>query len=524
MQFGSARRPSSIPPRLSAEPIPQSHRHARPSSAPPRATRTSPERAETPYASVQRASPQPSSRSRSRVASAATAQRWVRSTCSNLSTTGFAARVSEELAFAPGSALESLELLLDGRPIWSGDAVIVHENTERNRARFVSGVVDLRHVMVGATVDGRLALLAAQRAKLPPEWRAGRVGSGSAPRKRAAGGATSSSASVPDDPLHRTEEEAELFPGSARGWGAVYYDAVAALHARSKSLDESVIQLARGYASSALMPILAMSDPPPRLRKAPRIRGRLSHDGAVFRARARRRRALFGRFLHSISQGYSLGRDSRRSGRADARGRARRRWRPGDGARPRLSVAAGPAIELRKLLRESASLRRPLQLMLLDQDEGALEIAHRRTPAPSSWRGARRAPGDGRSVCHFSVRQLLQPRTLEEAAVFEKTLAGLDLIYRPASTITLPEPVAKRLTRLLYSRTAPGGACSSGISTETPESTWMIEYVLGWHLLYRHAGGDAPARGGSLRIQRASVVRGHDGALALPRRGHRRVA
>jgi extracellular factor (EF) 3-hydroxypalmitic acid methyl ester biosynthesis protein len=86
---------------------------------------------------------------------------------------------------------------------------------------------------------------------------------------------------------------------------------------------------------------------------------------------------------------------------------------------------------------------------------------------------------------HFSVRQLLQPRTLEEAAVFEKTLAGLDLIYSAGLYDYLPDPVAKRLTRLLYSRTRPGGRLLLGNLTEAPDSTWIMDYVLGWHLLYR---------------------------------------
>ncbi len=185
---------------------------------------------------------------------------------------------------------------------------------------------------------------------------------------------------------------------------------------------------------------------------------------------------LFGRFLHSISQGYALGRTviareglMREAVRAAAEAE-------GEGPVRILSVAAGPALELRRMLRDAGTLRRPLQLLLLDQDEGALEIANRRLQRVL----VERDHGVPVTVqcLHFSVKQLLQPRTLEEAAVFETTLANLDLIYSAGLYDYLPDPVAQRLTRLLHSRTRPGGRLLIGNLTETPDTTWIMDYVL----------------------------------------------
>jgi extracellular factor (EF) 3-hydroxypalmitic acid methyl ester biosynthesis protein len=400
----------------------------------------------------------------------------------DLSTTGFASRAPEDLAFAPGSTLESLELLLDGRTIWTGEAVVVHETTERLGARFVSGVVDLRHVVMGATVDGRLALLAAQRTQLPTAWRAA-VSDLYLLLENARLEVDEFDRSVPHDPIHRAEEEAELFTRLRARWGAAYYDAVAALHTQSKSLDEASIPLARGYASSSLLPILTMCPMHRRAYEKP-----LGYAGdyrmmELYFTREFTGETLFGRFLHSISQGYSLGRTviarealMREAVRAAAEAE-------GDGPVRVLSVAAGPALELRRMLRETGPLRRPLQLLLLDQDEGALELANRRLQRVIVEHD-HGAPVTVECL-HFSVRQLLQPRTLEEAAVFEKTLADLDLIYSAGLYDYLPEPVAKRLTRLLHSRTRSGGRLLIGNLTEAPDSTWIMEYVLGWHLLYR---------------------------------------
>ena len=90
----------------------------------------------------------------------------------DLSTVGFAAEPRPHLALAPGSVLESFQLLIGDRPIWTGDAVLVHGSAERIGARFTSGMVDLRHLCLGATMDQRLASQVEQRGRLPADWRA----------------------------------------------------------------------------------------------------------------------------------------------------------------------------------------------------------------------------------------------------------------------------------------------------------------------------------------------------------------
>jgi extracellular factor (EF) 3-hydroxypalmitic acid methyl ester biosynthesis protein len=400
----------------------------------------------------------------------------------DLSMTGFAARAPDGLALAPGSALGSFELLLDGRPIWTGEAVVVHENTERIGARFVSGVVDLRHVRVGATIDGRLSLFEAQRTHLPAEWRAA-VGDLSLLLESARLEVDEFERVVPHDPIHRREEEAVLFERLRSRWGTAYYEAVAALHARSKCLDERAAQLGRGYASSVLMPILSACPMHRRAYEKP-----LGYAGdyrmmELYFARDLTGDTLFGRFLHSVSQGYSLGRAvvaretlMREAARAAVEA-------SGEGPVRILSVASGPALELQRLLRETTSLRRPLHLLLLDQDEAALEIAHRRLQ-----RGlvdASREHPVTVTCLHFSVRQILQPRTPDEMSVVSETLADLDLVYSAGLYDYLPAPVAQRLTQVLYSRVRPGGRLLVGNLTETPDTTWIMEYVLGWDLLYR---------------------------------------
>ncbi len=404
----------------------------------------------------------------------------------DLATTGFAAGAPEDLALAPGSTLESLEILVDGRPIWTGEAVVVHENAERIGARFVSGVVDLRHVRLGATLDGRLSLLRAARDP-PPEWRAA-IADLVLLLESARLEVDEFDRSVPHDPIHRAEEEAELFARLRSRWGVAYFEAVAALHARSKLLDERSVQQARDYASSALLPILIACPLHRRAYEKP-----LGYAGdyrmmELYFAQDLAGDTLFGRFLHTIAQGYTLGRTviAREALMRSVVREVAAAKSAANTDRPVriLSLASGPALELRRFLQEASALRRPVQLILLDQDEGALEVAYRRM---------QRILVDGRreelpvtvECLHFSVKQLLQPSSPEDARVFAEVLADLDLIYSAGLYDYLPEPVAVRLTRLLYSRLRPGGRLLLGNLTETPDSTWIMEYVLGWHLLYR---------------------------------------
>jgi len=83
------------------------------------------------------------------------------------------------------------------------------------------------------------------------------------------------------------------------------------------------------------------------------------------------------------------------------------------------------------------------------------------------------------------VRQLLKPQTPEDQAVLQGTLADVDLIYSAGLYDYLPQPVAASLTRLLYTKLRPSGRLLLGNLKETPDTTWIMDYVLGWHLTYR---------------------------------------
>lgn len=402
----------------------------------------------------------------------------------DLSSVGFAASVPAHLALAPGSVLESFELLIGERPIWTGDAVLVRGSADRIGGRFTSGVVDLRHLRLRATLDSRIAILQEQRERLPAEWRAA-VADLRQLLEDARLEVEELERTGTHDPLRRRDEETELFAGLRDRWGAVFYEATARLHEISKNLDERAIPLGRTYAATMLMPLLM---PCPMHRRAYEKPCGYAGDFRMMElyfVREPGGDGLYGRFLNSITLNYSLVRAVRE--RELVMRNAVRAAISREGSDPVrvLALAAGPVVELRRLLEETISLQRPVEFLLLDQDAAAHENAHGHLTRLLLGQHRGMLPVTVRCL-HLSVRQLLKPRTLEDECVVAETLANLDLVYAAGLYDYLPAPVATSLTSRVYSGLRPGGRLLLGNLVEAPDTTWVMDFVLGWPLIYRN--------------------------------------
>jgi extracellular factor (EF) 3-hydroxypalmitic acid methyl ester biosynthesis protein len=401
----------------------------------------------------------------------------------DLSAAGFAAGAPAQLVIAPGSTLEGFELLMAGHPIWGGEATVVRGGADRVGGRFTSSLLDLRRLHLGATLDGRLSLLREQSARLPAAWRAA-VADLRQLLEDARFAMQELERAETHDPLRRNDEEAELFEGLRARWGSAFYDATSELHHMSKALDERSAALGRSYATSMLLPLLAACPMHRRAYEKP-----LGYAGdyrmmELYFVPEPEGEGLFGRFLNSVTLNYSLVRAVR--ARAVVMREAARAAidAEGDGPVRILALAAGPAIELRRLLEQVASVKRPVELILLDQDRSAHEHAHRQLSRIllEQHRGA--LPVTVQCL-HFSVRQLLKQQTNEDERVVRETLADLDLVYAAGLYDYLADPVAASLTRLLYGRLRPGGRLLLGNLVESQDITWVMDYVLGWPLVYR---------------------------------------
>jgi extracellular factor (EF) 3-hydroxypalmitic acid methyl ester biosynthesis protein len=401
----------------------------------------------------------------------------------DLSMTGFLAASSTPLDLDPGTALDGFELLAGGQPIWTGGAAVVRSGEGQFGARFTSGVVDLRCLQLDATLDGRLTGLREQCESLPPEWRSG-VADLRQLLEAVRGELDDIERGDGYDPIRPSDDEARLFDRLRSRWGVVYYEAASALHAASKKLDPRQVVLGHRYASSMLMPVLRACPLHRRAYEKP-----LGYAGdyrmmELCYAQEPGGEGLFGRFLHTIGQHYTLARAvvsrevvARSAIRAAAS-------TDGDSPVRILALAAGAAIEARRFVEETAILQRPVELILLDQDLGAHETAHRHIARALLERHRDSLPVTVHGL-HFSVRQLLKPSTAEDRWVVSEMLSDLDLAYSAGLYDYLSDRLAAALTRFLYSRIRPGGRLLLGNLVETPDSTWIMNYVWGWPLVYR---------------------------------------
>lgn len=399
----------------------------------------------------------------------------------DLGVAGFAAAVPPGLELAPGTTLESAELLLGDSIVWSGAATVVHGGPGRFGARFDSGIVDLRQLRLQATLEGRLTVLRQQRESLPAEWRAA-VSDVRQLLEDARQEVEAFERSDSQDPLRRADEEAALFDRLRPTWGAAFYASLASLHAASRSLGEPERALARSYAQAALLPLLYAC--PIHRRAYEKPQGYAGDYRLMELYFVSAGDGLFGRFLHSVTRGYTLCRAV--VGREALMRRAIQEVaeRPSTEPARILSLAAGPAVEMRRWLEGSPVVNRPVELILLDQDPDAHETAHRELTRLLVDRHRGQLPVTV-TCLHFSVRQILKPQSEEEQQVVDRVLPNLDLVYCAGLYDYLPDRVATRLTNTMYSRLRSGGRMLMGNLMEAPDTTWITEYVLDWPLTYR---------------------------------------
>jgi SAM-dependent methyltransferase len=141
-----------------------------------------------------------------------------------------------------------------------------------------------------------------------------------------------------------------------------------------------------------------------------------------------------------------------------------------------LSVAAGPAQELYELLRELPAEVAPLEIVLFDQDKGALSYAYRRLKPIVE----ERFHGDVQVLyLHESIKRLLRDSDLFSG------FGSFDAIYSAGLFDYLQTTTAVVLARNLYARLGPGGNLYIGNMAPENPSRWFMEHHLDWVLIHR---------------------------------------
>jgi extracellular factor (EF) 3-hydroxypalmitic acid methyl ester biosynthesis protein len=141
-----------------------------------------------------------------------------------------------------------------------------------------------------------------------------------------------------------------------------------------------------------------------------------------------------------------------------------------------LSIAAGPAEEVYGLLAERSRIGVPVEIVLFDQDKGALAFSYARLNRliAAKWQGIVRVVH-----LHDSITRLLRGTTvLCTQGQFQAVYAcGLFDYLQPHTWVSL--------CRSLYQSVAPGGTLYIGNMVPSSPSRWFMELHLNWQLEYR---------------------------------------
>ncbi|HWE23746.1 MAG TPA: hypothetical protein VG496_07370 [Myxococcales bacterium] len=141
-----------------------------------------------------------------------------------------------------------------------------------------------------------------------------------------------------------------------------------------------------------------------------------------------------------------------------------------------LSIAAGAAQELYELVQELRDLPTQVEIVLFEQDKGALAYAYRRLkPLVDAHWGAKAKV----VYLHESIKRLLgDPELFTPFGRF-------DLIYCVGLFDYLRQTTAVQLARNLHARLETGGcALIANMVPENPDR-WVMECHLDWQLIYR---------------------------------------
>jgi len=141
-----------------------------------------------------------------------------------------------------------------------------------------------------------------------------------------------------------------------------------------------------------------------------------------------------------------------------------------------LSVAAGPGQELVELLSEAEDLPAPIEIVLFDQDKGALAYAWRRLKQIVDLRWQKRVQV---LFLNESIKRLLR-----DAQLFSG-FGEFDAIFSCGLFDYLQASTGMVLARNLFARLAPGGKLLIGNMVPENPTRWIMEHHLDWQLTYR---------------------------------------
>ncbi|RMH02894.1 MAG: hypothetical protein D6702_07510 [Planctomycetota bacterium] len=406
----------------------------------------------------------------------------------DLSSTGLAAEAGD-LRLAPGTRIQALEVLHRDTVIWRGEGEVVHrgEAGDRLGVALRGAPFDLEELrfldldLVQGLEDG-MAQIRAWAAELPVEWRA-RVAEVRQMLEQAR--------EVLDD-LQRRRSPAGWWRGEAgqavcermfRRWYPPYSRLCAELDELSADFAGERKRAAEAYVQRELVPLYRPCPMHGRAWEKPLGYAgdyRLMELGQMAGLEGE---SLYARFLHHVGKFCTFGQTVTERG-LTARRVARELIESAGRPVRIVSLACGPAVEMRRLVEEIDHLENRVELILIDQDLNALRDCHDAMQEVLR----RRFPGDcpvELKMIHFSIRQIVAPKRGPEQELVDGLLRGVDLIYSMGLYDYIQQPLARRIVSRLFELLNPGGRVFIGNLERVPDCSWVMDYALAWSLVYR---------------------------------------
>jgi SAM-dependent methyltransferase len=406
----------------------------------------------------------------------------------DLSPTGVAIVPSERSSLRPGQIIEDLRLEHCNSEIWAGSAEVVYFSRDEERVglRFTSGQLNMRSLgfrddLIEQRLVSSLYQVRSDERLLPAEWRAG-ISTTRHLLEAAKGIMEEMERGEPRENWKRSaRRKRELCEMVYHKWWPVYRDQLLAMDTLSQQLPLALRDTAMDYAAHELMPLLR--ECPMHSRAFDKPHGYAGDYLLMVQGNADELsgETLYGCLLQHTVQNFALGKAI--VARCNTAGRAAAQTLRSDRTTRIVSLASGPAIELKTLLEVLPPLEQPVELILVDADEHAIQYAY------ESLSLAIQGREDGHlvrlSCLNFSIGQIMTPVDEDERKLVADVLENADLIYSMGLFDYLNQGVAVRLLRKLYELLAPEGRLFIGNLKRAKGCSWAMDFAVHWHLLYR---------------------------------------
>lgn len=405
----------------------------------------------------------------------------------NMSSTGLAVECNIPLDLRSGQILKGVSVMHNGQLFWAGSIEVssVAEDKKSAGFRVIGGRISLselhfRDEFLEYRLDKYLVCRSQQSASLPSDWRA----NVSELHSMLCEIHTTLDEYQKSDAENRwrdPELSKRLCAAAFQKWAPPFLKIAAKLDERSEHFNADTKELALNFAQTLLMRELIHGEVQRRAYEKPQGYAGDFRMMELTQADQLEGETLFQRFLLYFSQEMSLGQT------VCARGKvaydAIRESALSDRPIKIVSLASGPAMELRKFVRQVETLEHKIDIFLIDQDEDALRNCLNALNKICAERGDN--PRIEFHCLHFSLRQIIAPQKGAEKELVDEVLSEADLIYSMGLFDYLPQKLAKRTVSELFDLLSSGGKLLIGNLVRSADSSWLIEYATAWHLTYR---------------------------------------